>query len=198
MWVCVIDGRGVCLWSRIRMTHSVSHSMKLRRNIAETVSEVCYTTCCESSNSRPPFVSLYLLVSPDFLLLFCFPSLYRICLAVCIWSIYRCGPIHCEKKGGKKHTNGLEFNLGFYESVTTADLKAPNLPWRKQENASFLNSLGLNTSQWDTKAFLCINETHIISMAVDTMIQISMRKALNSFLAYKVQFHHMICSKRPL
>lgn len=132
-----VDDRGMCLWSRTHMTHSVSHSMKLRRNIAETVNDVCDTTCCESSNSRPPFVSLYLLVSPDFVPLFRFSSLYRIRLAFCVWSIYSCGPIHCEQRKKKQHTNGSEFNLGFYESVTEADLKAPNSPWRKQENTSF-------------------------------------------------------------
>lgn len=88
--------------------------------------------------------------------------------------------------------------MGFYESVTVEDLKAPNPPQRKQENASFYDSLGLNTSLWDTKAFLCINETHIIFMEGDTVIQVSLRRAINSLMLNKVQFHHMTCSKRTL
>lgn len=101
----------MCLWSRIHMTHSVSHSMKLRRNIAETVNEVCYTTCRESSNSRPHFVSLYLLVSPGFVPLFRFPSLYRICLALCVWSIYSCGPIHFGGGATTYKWLGIQFGL---------------------------------------------------------------------------------------
>lgn len=184
-FVCVIDKRATCVWSRIHMTHSMSHSIKLRRNIAETVNEVCYTTCCESSESRPPFVSLYLLVALDFLCLcsgsphyteYVWRSASEVFIAAVLFTVRR-------KGGGKKpHTNGSEFNLGFYESVTAADLKAPNPPRRKQTNASFWDSLGLNTSQWDTKAFLGINETQTIFMAGDTMIQVSLRRVFNSLL----------------
>lgn len=99
--VCVINERGVCLCSRIHMTHSVSHSMKSRRSIAVAVNDVCWTMCCESSTSRPSFVSLYHHVSTDFVPLFWFRLLYRICLALCVGSIYSCGPIHCEEREEK-------------------------------------------------------------------------------------------------
>lgn len=54
--------------------------------------------------------------------------------------------------------------------------------------------MGLNTSQCDLKAFLFINETHIISMVGDTMIQVCLRRGLLTKVKCSLTIWHALHS----